>query len=231
MIKKFAVIGLGRFGQHLAVELARKGAEVLAIDAKMDRLDDIKDQVTHTVCLDSTEIKALQSQGITDYDAVIVGMGENFEACLLTVAALQQLEVRRIIVRATTSVHERILNHLGITEVILPAEEAADRLSSSLMVEGMVDSFAISSDYNISEINTPDDFIARTVGELDIHRKFGVTLVAIRRMVAKKKLLGLGVKQVETIIGTPQATTMIERGDILVIFGKKKDIESMMESK
>ncbi|HZY09897.1 MAG TPA: TrkA family potassium uptake protein [Bacteroidota bacterium] len=229
MTKKYAVIGLGRFGQHLAVELARKGAEVLAIDASMDRLDDIKDQVTHTVRLDSIEMKALQSQGITDYDAVIVGIGENFEATLLTVAALQQLEVKRIIVRATTSTHERILNHLGISEVILPAEEAAERLSSSLMVEGMVDSFILSSDYSISEINTPDHLIDRTLQELDLPKKLGVTLVTIKRMVSKKRLLGLGAKQVETIIGTPQPTTMIERGDILVVFGKKKDIEKMLK--
>jgi trk system potassium uptake protein TrkA len=227
MMKKIAVIGLGKFGMHLAAQLAARGAEVLAIDSSMDRLDDVKDSVTHTVRLDATELKPLREQGLDDYDAVVVGMGDNFEASLLTVANLQQLEVKRIIVRATTSVHERILNHLGVREVILPAEEAAERLATSLMVEGALDSFALSEEYKIMEVTAPDPFIGQTLGELKLIERFGVNVVTIKRMEKRKRLLGLGEESTEVVIGIPYATTTVERGDVLVVFGKREDIERM----
>ncbi len=227
MMKKIAVIGLGKFGMHLAAQLASRGAEVLALDSSMDRLDDVKDSVTHTVRMDATELKPLREQGLDDYDAVIVGMGDDFEASLLTVANLQQLEVKRIIVRATTSVHERILNHLGIREVILPAEEAAERLATSLMVEGALDSFALSEEYKIVEVTAPDHFIGQTLGGLKLIERFGVNVVTIKRMEKRKRLLGLGEESTEVVIGIPHSTTTVERGDVLVVFGKRKDIERM----
>jgi len=116
MARHFAVIGLGHFGSSLAVELSSRNAEVLAIDNDIERLDDIKDRVAHTIRLDATEEKALRGLGLQEMDGVIVAIGDDFEATLLTVTQLQQLEIKRIIVRATTEVHERILSHLGITE-------------------------------------------------------------------------------------------------------------------
>jgi trk system potassium uptake protein TrkA len=228
MTRKAAVIGLGKFGTHLAIQLAARGAEVLAIDDDLERLDDIKDTVAHTVRLDSTEEKAMREQGLDEYDAVVVGMGDDFEASLLTVAVLQKLEVKRIIVRATTSVHERILNHLGIKEVILPAEEAAERLATSLMVEGALDSFALTSDYKIMEVTAPDGFIGRTLEELQLIERFGVNLVTIKRIELRKQLMGLRERAVENVVGIPRSTTEIERGDVLVVFGKRDDIERMI---
>ncbi|MCK5573225.1 MAG: TrkA family potassium uptake protein, partial [Bacteroidetes bacterium] len=158
MAKKFAVIGLGHFGSQLAAELAAKGAEVLAIDDDLDRVDDIKDKVTYTVRLDATDESALRSQGIGEFDAVVVGIGDDFESTLLAVAMLQQVGVKRIIARATSSVHERILQHLGLSEVVLPSVEAAERLANSLLFEKVVDSFALSTDYTIVEAPAPDSY-------------------------------------------------------------------------
>lgn len=226
---KFAVIGLGHFGSQLAVELAQKGADVLAIDEDMERVEDIKDQVTHTVCLDSREEKALRSQGLEEFDGVIVGIGDNFEATLLTVAMLQQIGVKRIIARATTSIHERILMHLGIQEVILPAREAAERLANSLMLQGVMDSFTVSTDYTIVEINAPEKFFGRTVEELDLRRRFEVSLITIKRTEIKAGPLGFRPRPVESIVGVPTPGTRIEMGDILIIFGGKKAIKRMLE--
>ena len=178
MDKKIAVIGMGHFGMHLAVELARKGADVLAIDDNLDRLDEIKEQITHTVRLDTTEETPLRSQGLEEFDAVVVAIGDNFEASLLTVAMLQKIEVKRIIVRAVTAVHERILQHLGVTEIILPAAEAAERLANSLLFENVIDSFALNSEYTIAEVTAPDEFIGQTVEKLDLRKRFQISLVA-----------------------------------------------------
>lgn len=230
MNKKFAIIGLGYFGEHLAIELAQKGADVLAIDDDLERLDDIKDKVAHTVCLDATDEKALRSQGLQEFDAVIVGIGDDFEAALLTVAMLQKIDVKRIIVRGTTPVHERILNHLGIREVVLPAVEAAERLANTLVFEKVVDSFALSSEYTIAEVAAPDSFIGHSIQDIDLRRRFEISLITIKRTVTKPQLLGFRKREIETIIGVPTALTAIERGDILVVFGTKKAIQRMLEA-
>ena len=224
MAKKFAVIGLGSFGARVASELTRHGAEVLAIDLDIEKLDDVKDRVAHAVRLDSTEEKPMREQGLEEMDGVVLGLRDNFEAELLTISVLQQIGVKRIIVIATSPTHERILNHLGINEVVLPAIEAADRLSTSLMFEQVLDSFSVTTDYSIAEIAAPDDFIGQTVQQLDLRTRYEISLITIKRMGTSTDLLGLRTRRVETIIGVPAATTTIERGDVLVVFGSKNAI-------
>ncbi|MCU0452771.1 MAG: TrkA family potassium uptake protein [Bacteroidetes bacterium] len=224
MTQRLAIIGIGKFGRHLARELASKGADVLAIDADMDRLDDLKQVVAHTVRLDAREESALRGQGLVDYDAVIVGFGDDFEVTLLTVAALQTIGIQRIIVRATTPTHERILQHLGIKEVVLPSVEAAERLATSLMYAGVLDSFSLSSDATIAEVTAPDGFIGRTVAEVPFRQKHDVSLITIKRIQKRPVLFGLGTKEVEMVIGVPKDETLIERGDVLVVFGSKEAI-------
>jgi trk system potassium uptake protein TrkA len=227
MTKKVAVIGVGNFGAHLAVTLAKQGAEVLAIDSSMDRLEDVKDKVTYTVRLDSTEEKALRDQGLTELDAVIVAIGDDFEATLLTVVALQNIGVKRIIARATTKTHERILRHLGIEEVISPAVEAAERLADSLMYRGVIDSLELSSDYSIVEVNAPEAFIGKSLGELQLRETFDVNLITIKRIEQEPRLLGLRSRTVEKILGIPTPDMVVQRGDVLVLFATKPAISKM----
>ncbi len=227
MTKKVAVIGIGNFGAHLAVTLAKQGAEVLAIDSSMDRLEDVKDKVTYTVRLDSTEEKALREQGLTELDAVIVAIGDDFEATLLTIVALQNIGVKRIIARATTKTHERILRHLGIEEVISPAVEAAERLADSLMYRGVIDSLELSSDYSIVEVNAPEAFIGKSLGELQLRETFDVNLITIKRIEQEPRLLGLRSRTVEKILGIPTPDMVVQRGDVLVLFATKPAISKM----
>jgi len=230
MTKKVAVIGIGNFGAHLAATLAKQGAEVLAIDSSMDRLEDIKDKVTYTVRLDSTEEKALRDQGLTELDAVIVAIGDDFEATLLTIVALQNIGVKRIIARATTKTHERILRHLGIEEVISPAVEAAERLADSLMYRGVIDSLELSSDYSIVEVSAPEAFIGKSLGELQLRENFDVNLITIKRVEQEPRLLGLRSRTVEKILGIPTPDMVVQRGDVLVLFATKPAISRMCNS-
>jgi trk system potassium uptake protein len=229
MLKKYAVIGLGNFGSYLASELTRKGAEVLAIDSDIDKLEDIKDSVSHTVKMDTTEVKSLKDQGLEEYDAVIVGIGDDFEASILTVSMLQQLGIKRIIVRATTSTHERILQHLDIEEIILPAQETADRLANSLMLEKVIDSFALTSEYTIVEAKSPEKFFGKTLLEINLRQKYEINVITIKKIEMKRRVFGFTKQQVEKIIGIPVPKTIIEPGDILVLFGKQKSIEKMLD--
>jgi trk system potassium uptake protein len=226
--KKYAVIGLGYFGAHLAKELTNMGAEVLAIDDDMRKLEEIKELVTHTIKADSTEKSAMKNLGLNEYDAVILCMGDNFEANLLSIAVLQELEVNRIIVRATTPVHEKILIHLGIKEIILPAIEAADRLAHSLFMKKVVESFSLSSDYSIIESPTPKNFIGKNLIELNLPQNFGISLITIKRMETKHGVLGIGKKSIDNIIGIPSGDTVIEPNDMLVLFGTQERLNKIV---
>lgn len=229
MGKRFAVIGLGHFGTSLAVSLTSRGAEVLAIDSSMDRLDDVKDQVTHTICVDATEERSLGGLGLQDMDGVIVAIGDDFEATLLAVSQLQDLKIPRLIVRGTTKVHQRILQHLGIPEIIMPTVEAADRLSNSLMFEGVVNSLTLGSDYTIMEVNAPEWMAGMTIQDLHLRDKFGVSLITIQRDEERRGLLGMTRRTTRTIIGVPQPTTVVQAGDVLVLFGTAKEIQEALE--
>ncbi len=228
MARRFAVIGLGHFGSSLATALTARNAEVLAIDNSIERLDDVKEHVAHTIRLDATEERALRGLGLQEMDGVIVAIGDDFEATLLTVSQLQKLDIRRIIVRSTTPVHERILDHLGITEIIMPSVETAERLSNSLMMEGVVNSLALGSDYTIMEVNAPEWMLGTSLQELRIREKYEVSLVTIQREETRRGPLGIGRRTTRTVIGVPLPTTVVERGDTLVLFGTEKQIQKML---
>lgn len=228
MRRQFAVIGLGNFGSQLALELARRGAEVLAIDERLERLDEVKDEVAHTVRLDATDKDALAEQRLSELDAVVVSFGEDFEAAVLTTMLLRELGVRRVIVRAVSERHERILEMLGVNEVILPISEAVTRLSTSLMLTGVVDSFALSREETIAELAAPEALLGKNVGEVRFREDYGLLLVTIRRVVTVPQLFGLLDRTEERVLGVLPPETRIERGDTLVVFGPKKAIEKLL---
>ena len=163
-------------------------------------------------------------------DAVVVSFGSDFEAALLTVSGLRQIGVKRLIVRATTVRHERILEAIGVDEVVLPVNETVARLAGSLMVEGLYDSFALSADYAVGEVGVPEELLGRKVGEIDFPADFDVSLVTIRRIVPETRILGLGTRMVERLVGIPSPATALERGDTLVVFGPKKALEKLAKA-
>jgi trk system potassium uptake protein TrkA len=227
--RKIAVIGLGDFGSQLAIELVQKGAEVLGIDCDMEKLNDLKDQITQTVCLDSSEEKSLQTQGLGEFDVVVVGIGDDFEATLLTIAALQNIGVKRIIARATTDVHERIVQHLGIKDIVQPSRESATRLANSIMVQGVLDSFMISEEHGIFEIQASEQMIGKTLGELNFKQSYELSLIAIKRKENTTGMLGLGAKVIEKVLELPSDSTLIEPGDILILVANTRSIEKLVK--
>lgn len=229
MAQKIAVIGIGKFGSHLCLALAEQGAEVMAIDKDPNHLDDVKDKVALTVRMDSTEEEALKAQGVEECDVVIVGIGDDFEATLLTIVALQSLGAKRIIARATTKTHERILKGLGIEEIVSPAVDAAERLAESLLYRGVVDSLELSDDYSIVEVTAPKSFVGKSVGELRLQEEFDVNLITIKRKEQAKNLFGLRSKTAEKILGVPKPELVVKEKDILVIFGKKRAINKVCD--
>ncbi len=226
---KFAVIGLGYFGLNLALRLVEEGAEVIAVDRDEQRIDHLRDKVSYVVCMDTTDMRALQRLGLRDMDAVIVAIGENFEGSLLTTALLQEIGVKRIINRVTSPTHERLLKLMNITELVVPEAEAASQLVKRLLLKGVVGAFELSREYSIIELAAPEMFIGKTLFDLNLRNRYSLNLVTIKRIERKRGLLTLGEQEVVRIIGVPTPETVIEEHDILVLFGREKDIKRLYD--
>lgn len=225
MYRKFAVIGLGDFGKSMAVSLTEKGGEVIAIDQSMDLVDEIKDQVSYAVRLNSTDEKALKSIGIDNVDVVIVAMGEHFEETILTSVLLLQMGIKKIVAKASSKIQEKILLKLGVHQVVTPEFDMAARLASTLFDEDVLDFMAVGEGYNVMQVKAPDMFIGRTLKDINLRVKYNLNLITIKKIYKSE---GENITQ-QKISGIPTADTVIEENDVLILLGKDKDIQKIID--
>lgn len=223
---KFIVFGLGHFGKALAVRLTEMGHEVIGVDNKMARVEDLKDDITHTVCLNATDKDAVQSLPLRDSDAVIVAIGEDEAASLLTIALLRQLNVKRIIGRVVSDLQKTVLDAMGIQEYILPEEESAERLAMRLDLEEVIDSFKITEKYSIVEAVVPSRFVGKTVSKVDFINSYQVLVLTL----IKAKTADGQQNVIKEASGIATAQTVMEENDILVLFGELINIRNVIKA-
>lgn len=225
---KFAVIGVGRYGSMIARRLAQRGAEVFCFDYSSEKIDDVKDDVAYAASLDSTDEKALLSQNITDVDAVVVAIGENFEATILTCAHLIDLEVPRVIARAHGPQQKMILEKIGVKEILLPEDEVAFVVAERLLNPSILSFLQLPDDYEIAEIRAPKNAINRTLADIGLRNKYQLTLITIKRQFDEK---GDGKELVKEnhILGVPNSETIVYETDTLIVFGTSRDIARFIE--
>ena len=216
MADKFAVIGLGQFGSAICRKLSEKGAEVIAIDIDEDKVEAIKEYVAYAVVIDSTDSRALRSQNISEMDAVVVSIGQNFEGMLLTTVKLLEMGVKRIIARAQGDTQRRILEKLGIKEILSPEEEVGKNVAERLMNPGMMMCVELPDDYEIAEIAAPRSTVGRTLKDIGLLEKYRLNVVTVIQKAEN---------DLSHIKGIPQPEMVIEEHDELVVFGKAKDLE------
>lgn len=229
---RFCVIGVGRFGTAIAKELTAKGAEVIAIDADRERIERISDTVTYAVSLDSTNKEALLSQGINLVDAVVVSIGEDFQDVLLTTFALQELKVKRIIVRAHGEVQNKILEKMGVKEILSPEGEVSHVVAENLINPTVLFSLKFPDDYAVIEVKAPKGIVKRSLAEIGLREKYKLNMVTLLSANDKKNLdiyEENSSHQNHHIIGVPEGETIINANDILLLFGKNKDIKRFIE--
>ena len=226
-MKRFAVIGLGRFGKKLAIALAMSGAEVIAIDKDREEIELIRDQVSHAVRLDSTDEEALKAQGVDKVDVVIVGIGQGtgqgFESAILTVVNLKQMGVKEIFARAEDLIAGEVFSKVGATEVIYPEIESAQRWAYKLIAPQIGEKIDFAPGYSLARIKAPPSFDGKTVMDLQLRQKYNVNLVAIKRdehSKAKKS-------EKDAIINVPMPNTVIYQNDILMVAGSDADLANL----
>lgn len=212
-MRQFAVIGLGRFGQSVAITLARMGYEVLAIDTDEERVKEVMEHVTHAVQIDALDENALKSLGIRNFDVVIVAIGQDMQASILVTVMLKEMGVREVIAKARTELHGRVLAKVGADKVVFPERDMGIRVARALVTKNILDQIELSPDYSILELVAPEEFVGKTLEESAIRVKHGVTVLAIRRG--------------SDVIISPGAKQVIEPGDILVTVGRNDRLKRL----
>ncbi len=221
MADNFAVIGLGQIGYAICRNFHEMGAEVIAIDIDEDKVESIKDHVAYSVVLDSTDARALKAQNILEMDAVVVSIGQNFEGMLLTTVKLMEMGVTRIIARAQGETQRKILEKMGVKEVLSPEEEVGKNVAERLINPGMMMCVQLPDNYEIVEITAPRSIVGRTLKNIGLLEKYRLNLVTV---IQKG-----GDDEVAHIKGVPQDDMVIEDIDELVVFGKIKDVERFID--
>ncbi len=225
-MKRFAVIGLGRFGRRLAQALTQAGHEVIAIDEREDVIESARDEVALAVRLDATDPEALKSQDLDKCDAAVVSIGEDFESNALATATLKSLKVPLVISRASTEIQRRILARIGADAVINPEDEMAVRLANQLTNPNIVEHLELAEGHSLMQIRAPKAWHNRTLGDIDLRKKHEVNLIAIKRPVKKTDEQGDEVTT-EEVIDLPMAHTVIRQGDVLVLVGTTESLEAL----
>ncbi|WP_071318015.1 potassium channel family protein [Anaerobacillus isosaccharinicus] len=209
-------MGLGRFGGSICRSLSEQGMEVLAIDTDEDKVNNFSSIVTHAVVADGADEGALKSLGVRNFDHVIVAIGDNIQASILTTLILDELGVKHITVKAQNDYHEKVLNKIGAHKVVHPERDMGIRIAHNIVSKNVLDYLELSKDYSIVELIAGDKMHNKSLIELNIRAKYGVNIMAIKRD---------GIINV-----SPYGTEKILNGDILIIIGAVVDINKLEDA-
>ncbi len=225
---KYIVIGLGNFGLSLAEKLTSLGNEVIGVDSSMTKVESVKEKISYAICLDATDEHTMAGLPFKDTDIVIVAIGEDTGANIMATAIVKKLHPNRIISRAISTIQKTILEAMDVQTIIHPEEEAAERWAKKLSLKGMVESFELSINYSIVEIAVPAGLVGKTIESVGFRHNYNLVCVSIITKVADKNILGK-VKRINRIQGVVTVDTVLQRGDILVIYGENEDIKKFVK--
>lgn len=204
-MKSYIVIGLGRFGSEAARRLCELGCEVLAVDSHSDLVQQVSNEVTHAVVADARDKEVLRSLGAASFDCAIVAIGGSLADSVLATINLKELGVPYLVAKAHDETHRHVLQKLGADRVVIPEQENAFRLARSLSAPNVLDYIELSNECGIIEIPAPVRWLDKSLLELNVRAKLGVTIIAVKR---KGK-----------ITVSPAAQFRIRQEDTLVVLG------------
>ncbi|PKD20353.1 potassium transporter TrkA [Salegentibacter salinarum] len=225
---KYIIIGLGNFGASLAEKLTSMGNEVIGVDNNLDKVEAIKEKITHAISLDATDFNAVSNLPLEDTDIVIIGIGEDKGANIMATALMKQLHVKRLISRAVSPLQQMVLEAMGVEEIIHPEEETAERWSKKLNLEGVVDSFEVTGEYSIVESEIPKEFDGKTLDEIGLKKKYNIIVLTTIKYTEGKNEIG-SAKTLSNVQGVATAKTELHYGDIMVLYGNNQDIKKLLK--
>ena len=211
--KQFVVFGLGRFGMSVATTLSEAGYEVMAVDKNEEAIQEISSVVTHAVQADATDADTLRSLGIRNFDIAVVAIGRDIQSSIMVTLLLKELGVAYVVAKASSDLHEKVLNKLGADRIVSPEQDMGVRIATNLMSGNIMDYIQLSQEYSVVEIMVLPEWTNQTISELNMRVKYGLNIIAIER---NKKI---------TI--TPGADFVLHDKDILVVVGANEQIQNI----
>ena len=210
--KEFVVFGLGKFGESIAIMLGRLGCNVLAVDKSEEKVEEVSQYVTHAVQADATDIDSLKTLGVSNFDVAVVAISQDMQSSIMATMLVKDLGVNYIIAKAQNELHKKVLERIGADRIVFPEREMGARLARNLVANNIMDYMELSDKYSIVEIGVRDEWIGKTLVELNMRARFGLNVVAIR---------GEG-GQIDV---SPGAQRRMNQTDILVVIGSNQDIK------
>ncbi len=229
-MERFAIIGLGRFGSRLAINLSQAGAEVIAIDTRREKVDALRDRVALALVLDATDAQALRAQGIDRVEAAVVGIGHNFEINSLATVLLKTMGVKKVISRAANAMQAEILKRIGADAVANPEDESADRWMHLLLSPFIVEHRELSPGFGLVQMPTPRSWAGKKLRELDVRRDHRVNIVAIKRVATKITAEEAGEAEAKTIerqVEFPMPEMELLADDVLILAGSDEALQRL----
>lgn len=214
-MKKFVIVGLGRFGASLALSIAEKGFQVLAIDNDEQKVAQISEVIYNAVQADVTEKETLSSLKVQEYDTAVASIGENVQANILATLFLKDLGVPYVIAKAQDENFGKVYAKIGADRVIYPERDMGQRLGQNLLSSNLIDYIKFDSDYSVVELRVTSAIEGRSLRELDLRKKYNINVIAIRTG--------------EKLNFSPGADDTVREDDILIVMGKNKDIDQIKD--
>ena len=208
--KQVVVVGLGRFGESLAKTVYDLGHDVLVIDMDEEKIADIADYVTHAVQMDATDENALRKLGLSNFDVAVVTIGSDIQASVMSALLMREMGVKYVIAKGHSDLHAKVLYKIGANKVILPEKDMGKRVAHNLVSSNILDYIELSSEYSIMEIEALDSWVEKSLIDLELRRKYGINVVAI--------------KDGSKVNVSPGADEIIKKNDIIVALGSTKDL-------
>lgn len=214
-----AVIGLGQFGSALALELKKQKHHVTAMDSDSRAVSRVQDVVDQAVVADCTDRSLLEELGLNLVDGAVISLGDHLGASILTTLHLKEMGVGRIVAKAVSPEHEKILKRVGAGEVVFPERDAAQRLARSLADPNLLDFLPIGDEFSVAELAPPNALVGKSLAELSLRREYGVNVIAVRELVPERTHL------------VPSPDYVLKDSDVLVVAGRQEDLERLRQAK
>jgi len=215
MASQYVVIGLGEFGKNVAKELQNIGKEVLAIDNSEEVVQNLSSELTYVVKADATSQEALEALGVKNFEVAVVSVGgKDVQASLLISLILKDMKISQIVARASSELHGRVLEKIGVNMVIYPEKEMAINLANKLSMPNVLDRAAIAGNYKIYEVKVPKSFGNKTLKELQLNKRYEMTVMLTKR---------------ENVINFPSAATTFSEGETMIVLSTDEGMRAFVE--
>jgi trk system potassium uptake protein TrkA len=213
--KSFLVIGAGRFGKSVAQTIYAAGHDVMVVDKDETLIQQISSEVTDAITADITSESCVKALGVRDFDAVVLAIGFDIQASIMAAILLIEKEAKYIVAKAQTDLHGKVLDKIGVNRVIYPERDMGHKIARSLIAPTIIDMIELSDDYSVVEVKAPPEMVGKTLLELNLRARYGISVIAFRRNSGGKTNI------------SPVADDIVKENDIIVAIGENKSLQKL----